>query len=449
MDDLFGDLVPVKPTANAAEVSKTNGADSAQHASHKPAGSGADMTGVMISLSKEDLEQMLNTTVQAAVDATFGKFAKSLRTVLEDMNKRIEGQTSSQLQLYSDLRAPLKELEEVCVRQAENNNNRFTSLDVAVREVERGVQAIRDKYELHEAQALLAKFSGESSVPEKKAAAEQPQGATSAPAPAPSASSPAVASAPAPAPAQSSPATAPFPTQPPMQPQPQAPQPVAHAPILASAPAAQYQPSFQPQPAPQHMLQQQPAGPEPQYSAPGAPQPVYPFRAPEGALPAGHQVGSGDQYHHMAMPPPQQQQQQQQQMAHSYPTQYPQMLQPQQRQSPSPTMQGPPPPNMAPMMPGMTPPGMYPVSRMPSYPAPVSQPAPSYLQSAPSGGSGGPPPQAKPTSRAVPLEQIITDITNMGFERHQVMTLVSNLQKSGQAVDLNMIIDKLTRGEYR
>lgn len=49
----------------------------------------------------------------------------------------------------------------------------------------------------------------------------------------------------------------------------------------------------------------------------------------------------------------------------------------------------------------------------------------------------------------MPLDQIITDITNMGFQRHQVMTLVNNMQKNGQAIDLNVIIDKLTRGDFR
>ena len=51
--------------------------------------------------------------------------------------------------------------------------------------------------------------------------------------------------------------------------------------------------------------------------------------------------------------------------------------------------------------------------------------------------------------RAIPLEQIIQDITAMGFQRHQVMTVVNNLQRDGQAVDLNVILDRLTRGDYR
>ena len=38
----------------------------------------------------------------------------------------------------------------------------------------------------------------------------------------------------------------------------------------------------------------------------------------------------------------------------------------------------------------------------------------------------------------------------MGFERHQVMAVVNHLQNNGQAVDLNVILDRLTRGgDYR
>jgi len=75
----------------------------------------------------------------------------------------------------------------------------------------------------------------------------------------------------------------------------------------------------------------------------------------------------------------------------------------------------------------------------------------SGMQSMGSGGtSGGGGPQAQPrtNTRSVRLEDIITDITAMGFERHQVLDVINIMQKSGQAVDLNVVIDKLTRGRF-
>ncbi len=50
--------------------------------------------------------------------------------------------------------------------------------------------------------------------------------------------------------------------------------------------------------------------------------------------------------------------------------------------------------------------------------------------------------------RSVRLDDIIQDITQMGFERHEVMAVINSMQKSGQAVDLNVVIDRLTNGRY-
>ena len=55
------------------------------------------------------------------------------------------------------------------------------------------------------------------------------------------------------------------------------------------------------------------------------------------------------------------------------------------------------------------------------------------------------PPRLPPLPlRPVPLEQIIQDIAAMGFQRHQVLAVIQELQKSGQNVDLNVILDRLT-----
>ena len=55
---------------------------------------------------------------------------------------------------------------------------------------------------------------------------------------------------------------------------------------------------------------------------------------------------------------------------------------------------------------------------------------------------------SRATSHAVPLEQVVQDICAMGFQRHQVMAVVNRMQNDGQAIDLNVIIDRLTRGGY-
>lgn len=67
-----------------------------------------------------------------------------------------------------------------------------------------------------------------------------------------------------------------------------------------------------------------------------------------------------------------------------------------------------------------------------------------------SNSAGGPPSQGGPrtNTRSVPLDQIISDISNMGFSRGQVMTVVNQLQSAGQNVDLNVILDRLTNGKY-
>jgi hypothetical protein len=47
-------------------------------------------------------------------------------------------------------------------------------------------------------------------------------------------------------------------------------------------------------------------------------------------------------------------------------------------------------------------------------------------------------------ARAAPLERIIGDFAGMGFQRHQVVDVVEQLQSAGQPVDLNVILDTLT-----
>lgn len=213
--------------------------------------------GAMGGVSKEELEQLVKTSVTSAIDATFGKFVKSLRTVLEDMGKRIDNTGSA----CEQLKQQFEQLRDVYDSQSENIHTRFSQVDLAIRDVERGVQSLRDKQELAEAQAMLAKMSHDQADAKQKAAAapEAPPSPTPAAAPAPAAVSAPPVAAPAPAP-QVQPAAAPQ-APPQAQALPQAPPQQAYA--APAAPAPLPHPSQMPPPP-----QQRPAAAGPEHAPP-------------------------------------------------------------------------------------------------------------------------------------------------------------------------------------
>ena len=47
--------------------------------------------------------------------------------------------------------------------------------------------------------------------------------------------------------------------------------------------------------------------------------------------------------------------------------------------------------------------------------------------------------------RAVAV-QVIDDVANMGFSRHEVKEVVLDLMNKGQSVDLNIVLDRLMHG---
>lgn len=79
---------------------------------------------------------------------------------------------------------------------------------------------------------------------------------------------------------------------------------------------------------------------------------------------------------------------------------------------------------------------------------PVARPLPQALQMASaisSGGSGG---LDSPRSGSrVPVDDVIDKVTSMGFPRDQVRGTVRTLTENGQAVDLNIVLDKLMNGD--
>ncbi len=43
------------------------------------------------------------------------------------------------------------------------------------------------------------------------------------------------------------------------------------------------------------------------------------------------------------------------------------------------------------------------------------------------------------------VAQVIDDVANMGFSRHEVRGVINQLMDAGQAVDLNIVLDRLMR----
>lgn len=317
-DDLFGDLLGPKPAAPAPPPSlrssssvkapshssgadansKLNGstplASDVGTSRHKDAEDDfrvlvptASTATTTITLARDELQELVQHSVQEALDATFGKFVKSLRTVLEDLSRRVDASGDS----YASLKDSLAEVSEQMAQHTSNSHARFTSLDLAVKEVERGVQALRDKQELHEAQALLAKLSDNHAERGKSSAGAAAPAPDAAPAPAAQpAASPAPGPAPAPAPAPVT-APAPAPSPAPMQqaaPAPSPPPQMQSAPVYAPAPA--YGAPAPMQVPQQHALepqQQQQQHPHPQYGAPLPHPAMQPQLQPQQQAPQG------------------------------------------------------------------------------------------------------------------------------------------------------------------
>ncbi|CAH2072755.1 unnamed protein product [Thlaspi arvense] len=75
-------------------------------------------------------------------------------------------------------------------------------------------------------------------------------------------------------------------------------------------------------------------------------------------------------------------------------------------------------------------------------PLPQALPMASAISSGGSGGSGSP-----SSGGRVPVDDVIDKVTSMGFPRDQVRGTVRTLTENGQAVDLNIVLDKLMNGD--
>lgn len=175
--DLFGDLLSPKPGSSAsgkvatsqpssigiggsdasAKSQTINGAN--EERSAIGAGPAVGLTEAGVSLTSEQLSAVVEKAIQSALECSFSKFVRSLRTVLEDLTRRVASQEATLVELG----ATVNGLRDTIATQPADLHVRFTNLDMAVKDVERGVQALRDRQELVEAHELLARMSSETS----------------------------------------------------------------------------------------------------------------------------------------------------------------------------------------------------------------------------------------------------------------------------------------------
>lgn len=419
------------------------------------------------------------SSLLSEIDHTVKKYTDNLLHAMEGVSARL-----SQLETRS--RQIDNSVDELKLSVGNNHgvtDGKLRQLENILREVQDGVQVIRDKQEIMDAQLQLMK----SQAPKIEQQAEthstthtdSSQPTASAPLhshqqfPPVALTQPPSALAPPPLPQQNLPYQVQLQNQFPQNPIPSHPQPEAYYPPAGQAPenlSQQYQPptaqQHQTPPLPPHQ-QHQPT-PQPIYSQQPPPQPA------QSHLPHSSVIRSQPQPlvgHHREETPfvPSQ----------TYPP-------PSIRQPPHPSSGAPPsqqlyatPPNMFEPPSGRPGPGYsgvygqssvpgesYPYSSSPSQygsgssmkPPQVSLPA---MGQSGSGGYQQLPtarilPQALPTASAVssgssspgtgnrvPIDDVVDKVTNMGFPRDQVKATVRRLTESGQAVDLNTVLDKL------
>lgn len=423
-----------------------------------------------------------NAALVSEIDRTMKKYVDDLMHVLDSVSARI-----SQLESRSrNLENSVDDLKVAVGNNQGSTDGKLRQLENILREVQSGVQVIRDKQDILEGQLHLAKLQ----VPNIEHQPE-PQGRIQPdtlhqiasapmqshhhqlPPPPPSMSQPPISipppNAPPPAPQQSLPPSVHLPNQytpnqippspqrdpyysPPSQPQETAtqqyppPPPQLPQPSLSASPPQlpQYPPALpqysQPPPPQQHpsLSSMNPPAPQlplshhsedspypPQSYPPSLSQPGHP---PNAANPSSQQFyGSAS---HMYEPPSSR-------PGSGYPPTY----------GPS---SG---PNEPPPYPYGGPPSQYGGGGMKSqmstshgsgsgYPQlPTARVLPQALPTASTvgGGSGG----SSGTGNRVPIDDVVDKVTNMGFSRDQVRATVRKLTENGQSVDLNIVLDKL------
>ncbi|XP_010551915.1 PREDICTED: actin cytoskeleton-regulatory complex protein PAN1 [Tarenaya hassleriana] len=403
-----------------------------------------------------------NTSILSEIDRTMKKHADNLLHAMEGLSARLtqlETRTRNLENLVDDLKVSVG-------NSHGSTDGKMRQLENILLEVQSGVQLLKDKQEIVEAQLQLSKFqiskvdqqpetqttAHTDPVAQPPASAPQPHmpqlhpppflqpPAPATPSSLPQQSHPPPPSHPPQLPSQFAPQQEPYfpplgqgqtqppPIQPPYQvPPPAQPLQQPHQPPYQSPPQ---QPQYpQPSPPQQQQLQPPSSGYHPEEPPfPPQPYPPNPPRQPAtGSAPAPAQ-----QYY--ASPPP---------IydgpggrsSSGFPSGYSSEPYPY-TGSPSPQFGSTPPMKAAPhLSSGET--GGYPqlpTARMLPHALPMAS-------AVSSGGSGSP-----RSGNRVPIDDVVDKVTTMGFPREQVKATVRRLTENGQAVDLNVVLDKLMNG---
>ncbi|XP_057983861.1 extensin [Malania oleifera] len=480
----LGSSLPSNLDANSAGGSRAwNSTDSMNHTTHiRNYGSLDSIETAKIVLEKD--RNVNDTSIVSEIDRAMKKHADNLLHVLEGVSARL-----SQLETRSrHLENSVDDLKVSVGNNHGNTDGRMRQLENILREVQTGVEVLRDKQEIVEAQLQLSKLQVSKAEQQSETPNTVHMDPVQQPASAPQQQSHQHISTPVLL-SQSHPALAPPNTAlPPLSQQNHPPA----IPLPNQFPQSQIVsiPQREPYYPPPAQTQETP---NQQYAPPPAqqPQPPPPALPHQQYQPAPHPPYSQPPQQHPSLAPVNPSQVQPSLVHHPEETPYipsPPNYPPSLRQPPSHPSSGAPPSQQ---FYGAPPSHMYepPSSRASSgfstaYGGPPSIPSEPYSFSgspsqygstamkppqisspsvAQSGGSGYPQlptarvlPQALPTASGVgggsgpagtgnrvPIDDVVDKVTSMGFPREHVRATVRKLTDNGQSVDLNVVLDKL------
>ncbi|XP_010433239.1 PREDICTED: bromodomain-containing protein 4-like [Camelina sativa] len=413
-------------------------------------------------------EDSLSQDLTDTVERTMKKYADNMMRFLEGISSRL-----SQLELYCyNLDKTIGEMRSELTHEHEDADVKLRSLDKHLQEVHRSVQILRDKQELADTQKELAKLQLVQKESSSSSQSQHGEDRVATPVPEPkkteNTSDPHNQQLALALPHQIAP-------QPPAQPQPQpqqqqqqqyympppptqlqntpAPAPVPIPPSQPQAPPAQSQ-YMPPPPAPCHPSSAQTQS-FPQYQQNWPPQPqarpppssgayqTYPPAPPSNQSPV-ESLPSSMQMQSPYSGPPQQSMQ-----AYGYGAPPPPQAPQQTKMSYSPQtgdgylQSGPPPPSAGYAN------AMYEGGRM-QYTPPQPQQQAHCLQGPQGGGYAPQPHQAGGGNTGAPpvlrskYGELIEKLVSMGFRGDHVMAVIQRMEESGQPIDFNALLDRLS-----
>lgn len=448
-----------------------NSADSKTNSGIRNYGSRDSVEPVKV-ISEKD-RNVYDAALLSEIDRTMKKHADNLLHALEGVSARL-----SQLETRSrHLENSVDDLKVSVGNNYGSTDGKMRQIENILREVQAGVQVVRDKQEILEMQLSELQVSKVEQQSESQVASAPMQQVASTPMQSHHHLPPVALTQ---APPTLPPPNAPPP--PPLQNLPPSIQVPNQFPPTQIPPVSQRDPYFPPP-------GQTPEAPNQQYQLP-PPQQLQPRppAQPQPQLPPQYQPPPHPQY---SQPPPPQNHPSQPQLQVGHPSEEPPYM-PSQSYPPSirqpsgappsqqfygaPPMMYEPPPSSRPSS-GFSAP--YGPSSGHSEPFPYGVPQSQYgggsprksqqisSHMGPSGGSGYPQlptarilPQALPTASGVgggsgsgsgsggsgnrvPIDDVVDKVTNMGFSKEQVRATVRKLTENGQSVDLNVVLDKL------